>query len=116
MRVVVDMIDTLGLVCFKRKVRCSTPQIPDLDRAIQTRRSKSVCVLGIDRKPHDIMTVPIKHLHALPPSIPIPHLDRHVIAGGEDKGLLRMHDDRANVVWMCFERGDLLGRVVVVHT
>jgi hypothetical protein len=35
--------------------------------------------------------------------------------GSKHKGLCRVHGNCANVVWVCFERGDLFGRVVVVY-
>ena len=60
------------------------------------------------------MTVPLKHLHALPPPVPIPQFDRHVIAGGEHERLGGVDGDGADVVRVGLEGGDFLAGVVVV--
>lgn len=108
------MIHPLRLMSLQREIRRARPQTPYLDRAIQTRRSKSIGVLRIDRQAHNIMAVPFEDLHALPTFVPVPQLDCHVIAGGQHEGLGGVHDDCAYVVGVCFEGGDLLAGVVVV--
>nr|POF00933.1 phosphatidylglycerol/phosphatidylinositol transfer protein [Quercus suber] len=55
-----------------------------------------------------------ENLHALPTTFPIPKLDRHVVASGQDKRLCGMHNDGTDVIRMCLEGGDLLIGVVVV--
>lgn len=53
------------------------------------------------------------HLNALPPLLPIPQLDRHVIRSREDQTLGRMHGKATNVIGMGLQRRDLLARIVV---
>ena len=50
----------------------------------------------------------------LPPLLPVPELDGHVITGGKDEGLCRVDDNGADVVGMRLKRCDLLAGVVVV--
>ena len=114
LRVVVDVIHTLRLMRLEREIRRPGPQVPYLNRPIQTRTRKSIRILRIDRQPHDIMTVSLKHLHALPLPFPIPQLDGHVIAGGQHERLGGVDGDGADVVRVGFEGGDFLGGVVVV--
>lgn len=53
------------------------------------------------------------HLNALPPLLPVPELDRHVVRASEDKALRRVYGEAANVVGVRLERRHLLPRVVV---
>ena len=99
-----------GKVCGRRT------QTPDLDCPVQTSGCEGVGIFWIDRETHDIMTVSFKDLHTLPLSVPIPQLDGHVVRGSEYERLCGMYDDSSDIVWMCFERGDLLGGVVVVDS
>lgn len=55
MRVVVDMVDTLGLVGFKLEVWCGGTQAPDLDRPVQAGRGEGVGVFRVDGEGHDIV-------------------------------------------------------------
>lgn len=59
--------------------------------------------------------VALKHPDILPPLLPVPELDCHVIAGGEDEGLCGVDDDGADVVGMRLEGRNLLAGVVVVY-
>jgi hypothetical protein len=49
--------------------------------------------------------MPLERLDVFPSFFPIPHPDCHIIAGSEDKGLCRVHNDCSDVIWVCFERG-----------
>lgn len=62
------------------------------------------------------MTVSLIDLHALPSPVPVPHLYCHVITGGQNEWLRRMHCDRSDVIRMCLEGSDLLGSVVVIDS
>lgn len=86
MRVIINPIHTLGLMRLQREIRLATPQIPHPDRAIKTRGSERIRILGIKRHTHDIMRMPLKHPHTLPTILKIPQLDRHVVARGQDIG------------------------------
>ena len=55
MRVVVDVIDPLGLVGLELEVGRGGTQAPDLDCPVQARRSEGVGVLRVDRKRHDVV-------------------------------------------------------------
>ena len=55
MRVVVDVVDTLGLVRLKLEVWCGRTQAPDLDCPIQTCRSEGIGVFGVDGEGHDVV-------------------------------------------------------------
>lgn len=114
--VVVDMIDTFRLMCLEGEIWCARSKRPDLDRPVETGRCECVCVLWINGKIHDIVDVSLKNLHALPCSIPIPQLDCHVIASGENERLCRVNNNGSDIVWVCFEGGGLLGCVVVVDS
>ena len=54
-RVVIDVIDTLGLVGFQLEVWRGRAQIPDLDSPVQTRRGECVGVFRVDGQRHDII-------------------------------------------------------------
>lgn len=113
-RVVIDVVDTLGLVGLEGEVGGGRSKTPDLDSSVKTGRSKGVCVLRVDGQAHDIVTMALKDLHTLPSLLPIPELDGHVIGGSQHKGLCGVDGNRSNVVGVRLERGDLLGSVVVV--
>lgn len=100
---------------LKRKVGVSRAEIPNLDGPIQASRGKCVGVLWVDRKTHDIVTVTLENLDALPAFFPVPQSDCHVIGAGENERLCRVNGNRSNVVRVGFKRSDLLGCVVVVH-
>lgn len=104
-------------MCLQGEVRVpSTAQTPNLDCPIQTSTRECICILRVDSQAHNIVAMALKRLHALPALIPIPQLDSHIITGGEDKRLCGMHDNRADIVRVGFERRDLLRGVVVEHT
>ena len=65
--------------------------------------------------PRQRTRVALKHPDVLPPLLPVPELDCHVIAGGEDEGLCGVDDDGADIVGMRLERRNLLAGVVVVY-
>ena len=110
------MIDAFRLVCLEREVGCAAAKVPDFHGPIEAGRCEGVGVLRVDRKAHHIVAVTFKNLHAFPTFVPIPQFDRHVIAGREDKGLLRVNDNGANVIGMRFKRRDLFAGVVVVDS
>ncbi len=58
----------------------------------------------------------LKDLYALPPSVPIPQLYCHVIAGCQDEWLYGVDSYGSDVVRMRLEGGDFLGGVVVVYS
>ena len=62
------------------------------------------------------MAMSLEDLHTLPCFVPIPQLNCHIIRGGKNERLGGVNDNRANVVGMCFEGGDLLGGVVIVDS
>lgn len=116
LRVVIDVIDTLCLVCFEGDICGRRAETPYLDSAIETCRSKGIGVFWIDGETHDIVTVTLERLHAFPRLVPIPELDCHVIRGSQNKGLRWMHNDGPDVIWVCFKGGDLFRSVVVVDS
>lgn len=59
--------------------------------------------------------VALEYPHILPPLLPVPKLDGHVITGGKDERLCRVDHDRADVIGVRLEGSDLLARVVVVN-
>ena len=85
--VVIDMVDTLGLMRFKGEVGSSRTKAPDLDGAVETCRGEGIRILGVDGKTHDIMAVALEDLHAFPALLPIPKLNCHIIGCGEDEWL-----------------------------
>lgn len=93
MRVIIDVVDTLGLVSFQGEVGVGRAKVPDLDRPVQTRRSKSVGILGVDGHAHHVVAVALEDLNTLPAFLPIPQLNCHVIACGEDERLGRVNAD-----------------------
>jgi hypothetical protein len=115
-RVVIDVVNTLGLMCLEGEVRSRRSKAPDLDSSIKTSRSKGVCILGVDGQTHDIVTMTLKDLHTLPTLLPIPKLDGHVIGGSQDERLCGVNGDSSNVVGVRLEGGDLLGGVVIVDS
>lgn len=116
MRIVIDVVYTLGLMRLEGEVRSRGTEAPDLDCSIQTCGSKGIRILGVDGEAHDIVAVALEYLHALPALLPIPQLDGHVIRGSQHEGLRRVNGNGADVVGMRLERGDLFGRVVVVDS
>lgn len=106
-RVVVDVVDALGLVRLESEVGGRRSETPDLDGAIQRGRGKGVGVLGVDGQAHDIVAVALEDLHALPALLPIPKLDGHVIGGSQNKGLRRVDSNGTDVVGVGLEGGDL---------
>jgi hypothetical protein len=115
-RVVIDVVDTLGLVGLEGEVGSGRSKTPNLDSSVKTGRSKGVCVLRVDGQAHDIVAMAFKDLHTLPSLLPIPELDGHVIGGSQHKGLCGVDGNRSNVVGVRLEGGDLLGSVVVVDS
>ena len=87
LRVVVDVIDPFGLMCFQRVIGVSRAKAPYLDSPIQASRSEGVGVFRIDGHAHHIVAVPFVHLHAFPSLVPIPELHGHIIGGSENEGL-----------------------------
>lgn len=114
LRVVVDMIYTLGLVGFEGRVGVWGAQTPDLNGSIQTSGCECVCILGVDRQAHYVVAVSLKHLNAFPVLLPIPQFDCHVIRCGKNERLSGVDCDRTNVVGVSLEGRDLLGGVIVV--
>ena len=114
LRIVIHVVDPLRLMCLQCEVRRARPQVPYLHRPVQAGGCEGIRILRVDRKTHDIMTVPLKHLHALPSPIPIPQFDRHVIAGREHERLGGVDGDGTDVVRVGLEGGDFLTGVVVV--
>jgi len=55
----------------------------------------------------------VTNLYALPVLLPIPGLDCHVIASGQDNACGRMDGEASDVIWMSLEGGHLLVGVVV---
>lgn len=80
--IVVDVVNTLGLVSLEGKVGVGGAQIPNLDGSVQACRGKSVGILGVNGEAHDVMAVTLEDLDALPAALPVPKLDCHVIGGG----------------------------------
>ena len=113
-RIIIHVIDPLHLMRLQHLIRPLGPQIPSLDRLIQTRQSKGIGILRIDRQTHCVMIMPLKNLHAFPFLFPVEHFDRYVVRGGQGKGLGKVDDEGPNVVGRGFERGDLSRRVVIV--
>lgn len=114
--VVINMVDTLGIVRFESEVGVWRAQAPDLDGAIQTSGGKGVGILGVDGQAHDVVAVSLVDLDALPALVPVPQLNCHVIGGSQDEGEGRVDGDDTDVVGVSFEGGDFLGCVVVVDT
>lgn len=53
------------------------------------------------------------HLNTLPPLLPVPQLNRHIITPRQDQALRRMHSQASNIVRMRFNSSNLLPGVVV---
>lgn len=77
--VVIDVVDTLGLVGLQGKVGMRGAEVPDLHSAIQTSRGKRVGVLRVDGHAHHIVAMALEDLNALPTLLPIPSPNGHVI-------------------------------------
>ncbi len=116
MGIVVDVVDTLGLVGLESEVGMGGSEVPDLDGPVQACGGKGIGVLGVDGQTHDVVAVALKDLDALPAALPIPKLDSHVIGGGKDKRLRRVNDNGSDIVGMRLERRNLFRGVVVVDT
>ena len=59
------------------------------------------------------MRVPLEDPNALPLLVPVPSLDRHVVASREDNAERWVNRETSNIVRMCLEGSDLLVRVVI---
>ena len=59
--IVVHKVDSL-FVCFKTEVWDRIAQRPHFDCVVQTGRSKSLGVFGVDSEGHDVVSVPFKDL------------------------------------------------------
>ena len=62
------------------------------------------------------MRVPLECSNALPLLIPVPCLDRHIIATGEDDAERWMYGQASNVVGVCPKRRDLFLGIVIEDT
>ena len=49
LRIIVDMVDTLGLMCLEGKVGVARAQTPYFHRPVKAGRCKGVCVLLVGR-------------------------------------------------------------------
>lgn len=97
------MVDSFCFVGLKSEIRRRATQTPYLDSPVQTRRSKGIGVLWVDRKAHNVVRMSFKNLHAFPLLVPIPELDCHIIASGQDERLGRVDDDCTDVIRVGFE-------------
>ena len=79
LRVVINVVDALSVVCIESIVGGARAQTPNLDGAVQTCRGEGVGVLGVDGQTHNVVAVALEDLDALPSTLPIPKLDCHVI-------------------------------------
>lgn len=109
--VVVNEVNTLGLVRLERKVGSRAAEGPYLDGTVETRGGECVGVFGIYRDAHNVVLVASELLyacylsayamsfgmttpHTLPRLVPVPKLYSHVI--------LKPHQLRFCVVQICY--------------
>ena len=108
----IDVIDAF-VVSFHCEIGIWGADGPHLDSAIKTGRDKCVGVLGVEGEIHDVVGVSLVRLDVLPPLVPIPSLDRHIVAAGQDNARGGVHGKTSNIVRMGFEGRHFFVGVVV---
>ena len=103
------------LVPLQREVGRGLTDTPHLHRAVERRRRERVGVLGVERRLHHVVRVPLEHLRARPPLVPVPQLNQHVVRARQHVRLRGVHADATDVIAVRLKRLHQLGGVVVVH-